>query len=626
MKYCESTFQYKRIQTKEVRVGNIGIGGNNPIRIQSMTNTDTDDIKATVDQIMELSDIGCEIVRVTVPNIKSAENLERIVNTLRQKNYTVPLVADIHFTPNAAMKAVEFVEKIRVNPGNYADKKKFAVLEYTDQAYQDELDRIEEKFTPLVEKCKQYNRAIRIGTNHGSLSDRIMNRYGDSPHGMVESAWEFARICQANDFENFLFSMKASNTQVMIEAYRMLLARMYEENNFYPTHLGVTEAGDGADGRIKSFIGIGSLLDDGIGDTIRVSLTESPLKEIPVAKELANLYNAKRSEQITNFKEEKRTPFEFKKRDTYAVNTMGDEHIPPVILFPQKRFSNLSDEEKSALRVTDISTGNKAEKFILTSNSSADLDAITAFINQYDVPMDDIYISGSYVGTFKHKFVSCKEKLNDEHSNGSVILELDLSSKSLEESKRFIQELSMTNQTILTLKNGTVAQYRLLNEFTENTPLLIQSVDTEDFLTHLSIVGGSLLCDGIGNGVISTYPDSLESIKTCFNVLQGTRARITKTEFISCPSCGRTLFDLEETTARIKERTNHLKGVKIAIMGCIVNGPGEMADADFGYVGAGVGKINLYVGKDVVKRNIETPFAVDELVSLIKDHDMWIEP
>jgi (E)-4-hydroxy-3-methylbut-2-enyl-diphosphate synthase len=562
VRYCPSPFSYKRQKTRTVHVGNLKIGSEYPIRVQSMTNTDTDDITATVEQIKELADVGCELVRITVPNIKTAENVGEIVNSLRKQNYDIPLAADIHFTPNAALKVAEFVEKIRINPGNFVDKKLFKKFDLTETEYAQELERIEEKFLPLLDVLKKYDRALRIGTNHGSLSDRIMNKYGDTPEGMVASAWEFAKIARKNDFHNFLFSMKASNPQVMVHAYRLLMTKMYEVDDFYPLHLGVTEAGDGIDGRIKSYMGIGSLLEDGLGDTIRVSLTESPLKEIPVAKEIANYYSSKKEENYPSF-EDNRSVFSYKKRETAKNPYASSFEIPKIFAWKNDEIQNLEKDKQA-----DFYFSGKNENYYELENSS-----------------EKIFI------------------LNAKESGKKKFLDTD----------------------ILTLSDGTIQDYRKFASLFPKNPLLIQSKNAN--MMEFSVLAGSLLLDGIGNGLILNEDFStVEGVETAFTILQSTRQRITKTDFISCPSCGRTLFDLEETTAKIKEKTSHLKGLKIGIMGCIVNGPGEMADADFGYVGAGVGKINLYVGQEVVKKNIQSENAVDELIKLIKEHGKWTEP
>lgn len=636
IKYCESTAAYRRLRTKPVTIGKHTIGDLRPILVQSMTNTDTENIQATVDQILELEEAGCDIARVTAPSLRSAEVLEDIVNKLRQRNSTIPLVADIHFTPNAAMKAVEFVEKVRVNPGNYVDKKKFAVLEYSDAEYEAELRRIEDKFTPLVLKSKDYGRAMRIGTNHGSLSDRIMNRYGDSPLGMVESAWEFAEICMRNDFHNFVFSMKASNTQVMIQAYRLLQSRMYEANAMYPLHLGVTEAGDGEDGRIKSFIGIGSLLEDGLGDTIRVSLTESPVKEIPVAKQLADYYNNKLAEDSRVELDETRNPIEYKRRETIEAASIGGHSPVQVLLEHPKSLSELSNSEIMDFRVSDFATGVSADQYILRISSKKDLEKLNEILAKGSLEAEKLILrlgEDALVADLPASIGMLLLERNLENLKAAnlalpLCYELDCRGKSMEELETALSSFTPKAADCITLRGGSVPMYRLIAAKLKDCSILISSNEDQnsldDFVLTMSIKAGALLSDGIGDGLIVNAPLSpLAKVQTAFTILQGTRLRVTKTEYISCPSCGRTLFDLEETTAKIKEHTSHLTGVKIAVMGCIVNGPGEMADADFGYVGAGVDKINLYVGKEVVKRNIASEAAVAELIDLIKEHDMW---
>lgn len=635
MNYTNSTFSYHRVKTKEVQIGDIAIGNGLPIRIQSMTNTDTNDVDATVRQIIELEEAGCEIVRITVPSITAANNTEKIMNKIRQQNVKVPIVADIHFTPNAAMKVIDFVEKVRINPGNYADKKKFEVLTYTDDAYQAELNRIEDKFSPLIEKAISLKRAIRIGTNHGSLSDRIMNRFGDSPEGMVESAWEFAKICQNMDFHNFVFSMKASNPQVMIQAYRLLQNRMMNENLIYPLHLGVTEAGDGIDGRIKSYIGIGALLDDGLGDTIRVSLTESPVKEVPVAQNLADYYNRKSNTEPLIF-DEVRDPIHFSKRDTFAAQSVGADKLCAVIQNTSKSVSKLSDEQLRHLKVFDLQTNVQFDKVILNVNTDDDIQSLNTIVSKDVLTQEKIIVRArpEYSPQLKDFDRCIQYSLGELSSVQSFphMIEIQIGDSSLENIREHLSKIALPEQCSITFSTGaTVYMYRLLAAQFKNHPIIINgedlSNDIEEYRLLLSTQAGSLLCDGIGNGIITDSSfDYLDNLQLAFTILQGTRTRISKTEYISCPSCGRTLFDLEETTAMIKTHTNHLTGVKIAVMGCIVNGPGEMADADFGYVGSGPGKINLYVGHDLVQRNIESENAVHELIELIKSKNMWVEP
>ena len=589
LEYCPDLFSYSRRESREVMVGPIGIGGGNPIRIQSMITSDTRDTEGCVKEIIELAEGACEIVRLTAQTRKYAENLENIVREVRALGYSVPLVADIHFKPDAAFEAAKWVEKIRVNPGNYADKKKFEIREYTDEQYEDELNRISEEFTPLVELCKEKGRAMRIGTNHGSLSDRIMNRYGDSPLGMVESALEFARIARFNDFHNFVFSMKASNPKVMIEAYRLLVARLYELGGDwnYPIHLGVTEAGDGEDGRIKSAVGIGSLLNDGIGDTIRVSLTEDPIKEIPVAKKLVTAF-AKKPISQSEFSSliPCYNPFQYERRKTEKLEIQG------MSLGASEPFRVFTTQEKwNAVAHKLPSLGEFQPEIILESSGVIEID-----------PQDEDAIA----------------KINTEPEAKAVTL-----------------PNSMAQSEFGT--RGLVPAYRLLaSKIDQRHPILLKDTftpstdperDFEETMIQSAKNLGSLLCDGIGDAVIvQGEQDPGQSLRLSYNILQAAGARIFKTDYVACPSCGRTLFNLQSTTQKIREATGHLKGVRIAVMGCIVNGPGEMADADFGYVGGAPNKINLYVGKTAVKFNIPEDEAVDRLVDLIKEHEKWIEP
>ncbi len=630
--YCIDLFNQKRLTTVEVNVGDIGIGGKNPIRLQSMTTTDTMNTKESVEQSIRMEESGSELIRLTAPSRKEAENLHLIHQKLREKGYKSPLVADIHFTPNAALIAAKYVEKIRVNPGNYADKKRFKEIEYTDETYQAELDRIELKFTPLVLLCKQEKKAIRIGTNHGSLSDRILSRYGDTPMGMVESALEFIRICEKNDFQDIVISMKASNTLVMVQAYRLLCAKMIENKKCYPLHLGVTEAGDGEDGRIKSAVGIGALLADGLGDTIRVSLTEEPEYEIPVARKLVKKYfTANRSNKESEINVPY-NPYEYQRRKTKSIHNMGGSNAPVV-------FADLSKK-------TNITQANF---FGFGYSYSRDLDKW----NIGDLAADYVYIGNNKVdfelpGTIG---ALCDYDLwNNKYSNKSgyyPLVKLNHLSK-LNKSQKFFfehdaskelpEEILSFENVILVLysdqKNKTQVYRRffvhLLNLNIE-APVILKvdekSEDLEYFQLSVSSDAGSLLIDGFGDGIWITSDQAIKGINsTSFGILQATRTRISKTEYISCPSCGRTLFDLQETTAKIRNKTNHLKGIKIGIMGCIVNGPGEMADADYGYVGTGPERINLYKEKTVVRKNVHESEAVDALIDLIKENGDWIDP
>ena len=636
--YCSSLTQYQRFKTREVKVGNIGIGGNNPIRIQSMTTTDTMNTMATVEQSIRMIEAGCEIVRITAPSIKEAENLANIKAELRKRGYTTPLVADIHFTPNAAEVAARIVEKVRVNPGNYADKKKFENIEYTDETYQEELERLKERFIPLVKICKEHGTAMRIGTNHGSLSDRIMSRYGDSPMGMVESAMEFLRICRELDYHDIVLSMKASNTLVVVQAYRLLVSKMIAEDMNYPLHLGVTEAGDGEDGRIKSAVGIGTLLEDGLGDTIRVSLTEDPEFEIPVAKELVARYeNRSQHQAIEPINNYCLTPFEYNKRKTHEVLNFGGSNVPRV--------------------VTDFCMKEKitpASFFALGYQYSVPLDKwnITELACDY-VFLGDKTIDFEVPGTLGliYNYKTWLTVRNNFNSYPFIDAKTFLTTTDLSEklnivyvtlpdvTAELIQKLKNDSTAVLMIdtynKHGMAEQRKLFIELINNhctTPVIIgrayADLTPEQLQLHASTDIGALLVDGLGDGIFIAAEhcgnDKMVN-DTAFGILQATRTRISKTEYISCPSCGRTLFDLQETTAKIRAVTAHLKGVKIGIMGCIVNGPGEMADADYGYVGTGVGKITLYKEKEVVKRNVPESEAVEELINLIKTHGDWVE-
>jgi (E)-4-hydroxy-3-methylbut-2-enyl-diphosphate synthase len=594
LQYCRNLYTYSRRQSREVSVGGLAVGGNHPIRVQSMLTCDTMDTEKCIAQSLELVAVGCEIVRITAPTVKDAANLENIAKGLRARGCDVPLVADIHFKPEAAMEAAKWVEKVRINPGNYADKKKFAVREYTDAEYEEELARIREKFSPLVELCKDRGIAMRIGTNHGSLSDRIMNRYGDTPLGMVESAIEFARIARDLGYHDFIFSMKASNPKVMIEAYRLLVARLAQEGPDwnYPIHLGVTEAGDGEDGRIKSAIGIGSLLSDGIGDTIRVSLTEDSVHEIPVARALVEAASgqARGWDAISPLADSRyrHDPFSYQRRPSRMIAVNGVQ---------------LGGEELVRVVVRQSTSDAIVHKLDRLGDYQPEIIYETAGIHEVD-PRDEIEI----------------DAINRE-----------------------------ARDVFVTVRDGldlpVIAAFRMLAERLEpRHPILLKdnlSASSGDFLSTLLTAAthiGALLCDGIGDAVLvqgdmtgesdlqKTALGPGQSLRLAYNVLQAAGARIFKTDYVACPSCGRTLFDLQSTTARIKAATSHLKGVKIAIMGCIVNGPGEMADADFGYVGGAPGKVNLYVGKTAVKFNIPEKEAVERLKDLIREHGKWIEP
>ncbi|MCC2600051.1 (E)-4-hydroxy-3-methylbut-2-enyl-diphosphate synthase [Sphingobacterium sp. FBM7-1] len=652
--YCNSKTSYSRFLTREVTVGNIPMGANHPIRIQSMTTVDTMDTLGSVEQTIRMVDAGCEYVRITAPSIKEAENLANIKKELKSRGYDVPLVADIHFTPNAAEVAARIVEKVRVNPGNYADKKKFDEIVYTDAAYQQELDRIYKKFAPLVKICQTYGTAMRIGTNHGSLSDRIMSRYGDTPEGMVESALEFIRICEDLRYYNLVVSMKSSNPQVMVRAYRLLVEKMQAENMNYPLHLGVTEAGDGEDGRVKSAVGIGTLLEDGLGDTIRVSLTEEPEFEVPVAKALANRYVDRQAKlaqvpapDIINLSgHTKTTPYQ-----ALEVNAfIGGAMVPRIVV--------------------DISRENLKDPFVLNAVGYR-YDALLDKYHMGEQSVDFVYL-GSQLPSFalpgnlkvlydydtwqtlankanKHPVYSLK-RFQEATVHDPVLNLILLSNDDLK--SEYFANLAIDNTVVFISEtnrlHGMADQRQFFNNLQAigiHNPVIIKRhyspsdfsgpvgdvMDPEEPISKIQLYAstdmGALLVDGLGSGIWIDSPATplAKLASLSFGILQATRSRISKTEYISCPSCGRTLFDLQETTQMIRSRTNHLKGLKIGIMGCIVNGPGEMADADYGYVGAGPDKITLYRGKEVVKRNVSSADALDELIEIIKNDGLWVE-
>ncbi len=651
--YSESLTSYKRLKTREVKVGNLLLGNNHPIRVQTMTTTDTMDTLATVEQSIRCIEAGAELVRITAPSKNEAENLQNIKDELRKRGYDTPLVADIHFTPNAAEIAARIVEKVRVNPGNYVDKKKFEQIEYTDAEYAEEIERIRDRFTPLVKICKEYGTAMRIGTNHGSLSDRIMSRYGDTAMGMVESAMEFLRIARAEDYHNIVLSMKSSNPQVMVQAYRLLINHMMEEfKECYPLHLGVTEAGDGEDGRIKSAIGIGTLLEDGIGDTIRVSLTEDPELEIPVCKDIVKRYTPPTPQRgdlkVPADLKLPYSPFEYNRRETFEVSNIGAKHVP-VVIADFSKYEKITPEDLQYIGYTyDAATdkwniGDAAADYIFF-NQPLDFDLpgtlkvilyhqpwLTASDKTKYVPILD---ADQYLNDGLKKSSHLNFIMIDCYSEGCPEQHLEKLFSKLREDNTAVICLSSTNKNAMQSIRRMFVE--LMNNNIKNPAIIISDstdVTIDESLIHYSIESGGLLldgfCDGVcfghhfGNNKIEPKTRLLNSI--AFGILQATRTRISKTEYISCPSCGRTLFDLQETTAKIRAVTNHLKGVKIAIMGCIVNGPGEMADADFGYVGSGPGKITLYRGKEVVKRNVPSEVAVDELINLLKENEAWVE-
>lgn len=656
-RYCNSLTEYSRFVTREVNIGDVPLGGNNPIRIQSMTTTDTMDTIGTVEQSIRMIEAGCEYVRITAPSIKEAQNLAEIKKQLRQRGYNSPLVADIHFTPNAAEVAARIVEKVRVNPGNYADKKKFDQIDYTDLQYQGELDRIFQKFTPLVKICKEYGTAMRIGTNHGSLSDRIMSRYGDTPQGMVESAMEFIRMCEALNYYNLVISMKSSNPQVMVQAYRLLVETMVAEGMNYPLHLGVTEAGDGEDGRIKSAVGIGTLLEDGLGDTVRVSLTEEPEAEAPVAIALVERYTKRKAESekqkadkdsgpstIAHGLSAAHNPYEYKKRHTYEANAfIGGHMVPRVVVDLSKE--NLKDA--SVLNAAGYLYSPLLDKYNM-AEQSVDFVFFGDELPSFNLPsnLKQLYNYNTWKNltdkTLCHPVFTLQEFIDaDDHSSALNLVRV----KAADIESEAFGLLPFSNSLVFVLEtdelHGMADQrtfFFKMEELGLEVPVIIKrsyAFDTQDselITQNLQLQAatdmGALLIDGFGDGIWIDAPavDTKIITSTAFGILQATRSRISKTEYISCPSCGRTLFDLMITTQMIRSRTSHLKGLKIGIMGCIVNGPGEMADADYGYVGSGTDKITLYRGKEAVKKNITAENALDELIGIIREDGNWIEP
>ena len=655
--YAAALNKYKRLATREVSIGDLKLGNFNPIRVQTMTTTDTMDTIATVEQTIRCIEAGAELVRITAPSKKEAENLLEIKKELRRRGYNTPLIADIHFTPNAAEIAARIIEKVRVNPGNYVDKKKFELIEYTDADYAEEIERIRERFTPLVKICKEYGTAMRIGTNHGSLSDRIMSRYGDTPNGMVESAMEFLRIARDENYHNIVLSMKSSNPQVMVQAYRLLISSMQTEfGEAYPLHLGVTEAGDGEDGRIKSAIGIGTLLEDGIGDTIRVSLTEDPEFEIPVCKDLVKRYAVtdRKEPALAEPQNLPYNPFEYKRRTSTPIKNTGGKNVPVVIADLSKKESIQPSDLQSVGYTYDEQTdkwaiGDAAADYIYIGSKSLSfaipgtLRVITdgnSWLNQTDHQTYYPIIDSSHYGKQAlHKelnfvMIDCFSETNSLPDFSAPVFKDPTVVFCLSSTNTNAMQ-SVRAMFVAFMQNGIQNPVILITDSNLQTP--------DEHLIHFATETGALLLEGMGDGICLGYGSNahMDNVKvsgrtylevkdreqftnnTAFSILQATRTRISKTEYISCPSCGRTLFDLQETTAKIRAVTNHLKGVKIAIMGCIVNGPGEMADADFGYVGSGPGKITLYKGKEVVKRNIDSAGAVEQLIDLLKENGAW---
>ncbi|RWR83944.1 4-hydroxy-3-methylbut-2-en-1-yl diphosphate synthase ferredoxin, chloroplastic [Cinnamomum micranthum f. kanehirae] len=663
-KYCESVHKTVRRKTRTVMIGNVALGSEHPIRVQTMTTSDTKDVAGTVEEVMRIADKGADIVRITVQGRKEADACFEIKNTLVKKNYNIPLVADIHFAPPVALRVAECFDKIRVNPGNFADRRaQFEKLEYTEDDYQKELEHIEQVFSPLVEKCKKYGRAMRIGTNHGSLSDRIMSYYGDSPRGMVESAFEFARICRKLDFHNFVFSMKASNPVIMVQAYRLLVAEMYVQGWDYPLHLGVTEAGEGEDGRMKSAIGIGTLLQDGLGDTIRVSLTEPPEEEIDPCRRLANLGMQASSLQkgVVPFEEKHRRYFDFQRRtgqlpiqkEGEEVDYRGVLHRDGSVLMsvsldqlktPELLYKSLAAKLVVGMPFKDLATVDSIlvkelppvedtdSRLALKRLIDISMGVLTPLSEQLTKPLPNavVLLNLKELETGAHKLLP-------EGTRLAVLVRGDEPYEELDVLKGVDIVMLLHNLPISEEKNSRVhAARRLFEYLSENSlnfPVIHhmqfpEGIHRDDLVIGAGSSVGALLVDGLGDGLFLEAPDQdFDFVRnTSFNLLQGCRMRNTKTEYVSCPSCGRTLFDLQEISAEIREKTAHLPGVSIAIMGCIVNGPGEMADADFGYVGGAPGKIDLYVGKTVVKRAIEMAQATDALIQLIKDHGRWVDP
>ena len=641
--YCPDSFNYQRRNTREVKIGSSALGGNNPIRVQSMTTTDTLDVPATVAQSIRMIEAGCELVRITAPSKRDAEALGAISEGLRAAGHDTPLVADIHFTPNAAEIAADHVEKIRVNPGNYADKKRFENLEYTDESYAEELVRIREKFTPLVQKCKRLGRAMRIGTNHGSLSDRIMSRYGDTALGMVESALEFLRICVDEGYYDVVVSMKSSNPQVMVQAYRLLVARMDQEDMAFPLHLGVTEAGDGEDGRIKSALGIGTLLEDGLGDTVRVSLTEEPEAEMPVGRMLVERYAARQGHRPVAPVTTALNPFEYTRRACWKVGNVGGKHVPVVV-----HTLRDADVEASSLYGAGYRYSVPLDKWNLT-DAACDVVYAGSRALTFDLP-------GTLQVLMDAEAWTALDARPDRHQplwnaadawtalpapqDGVVHwvrvkrsqIQPALRSRVSDDQGRMRRDVIWVVETdnphaMVDLRTTVLA----LDELDCGAPVVLrrtwQGLDDERLALQAATDLGGPMIDGLGDGLWVDAPETALAKRNTmsFGILQAARTRISKTEYISCPSCGRTLFDLQETTAKIRAVTHHLKGVKIGIMGCIVNGPGEMADADYGYVGTGPGKITLYKEKEVVKRNVPEDEAVNALIELIREHGDWVD-
>lgn len=645
MSYTHSLYSYNRIRSHEVKIGEVAMGGPNPIRIQSMTTTDTMDTEATIEQTLRMVESGSEYVRITAPSKKEAENLQIIKEGLKARGCEVPLIADIHFTPNAAEIAAKLIEKVRVNPGNYADKKKFNIIEYTDEQYQAELDRIHKRFAPLVKICKEYGAAMRIGTNHGSLSDRILSRYGDTPLGMVESALEFLRICELYDYDQVVLSMKASNPQVMVQAYRLLVEKMLANGKVYPLHLGVTEAGEGEDGRIKSAVGIGTLLLDGIGDTVRVSLTEEPEYEAPVAQFLVDLFTKNQTPSVPTGPENPINPFAFSRRGSREVLNLGSSQVPRVVAdfsgapITYERLGEIGysynavlDKYNFAEMAADyLYLGSEVPAIELPGGLKPVYDAATWNLlrNRADVYPYFDSLQAYMAADKKHdtlNWVNLQpgEPVSEEVLSGPIGLVLSgEGADAAHEWRRTLYALMAKGVTTpVILKTSFPTDFSFYTD--DHLPEKFQLEN--EAMAQLFLAGqiGTMVVDGLIDGLWITPTNNIAN-RAAFGILQASRLRTTKTEYISCPSCGRTLFDLQETTARIRKRTEHLKGVKIGIMGCIVNGPGEMADADYGYVGVGPDKIALYRGQEVVERGVKTAQAVDKLIDLIREDGKWVD-
>ena len=634
-KYCESTNFYKRLKTREVNIGGVSLGENNPVRVQSMTTTDTLNTVDTVNQSIRMIKAGCEYVRITAPNVKQAHNLDNIKKDLLSKGYKVPLIADIHFTPKAAEIAAEIVSKVRINPGNYADRKRFQKFEINDNEYKLELDRVYNKFSPLVKICKENGTVMRIGTNHGSLSDRIMNRYGDTPLGMVESAMEYIRICEDHNFKDIVLSMKSSNPIVMVNAYRLLVNKMLKNNMNYPLHLGVTEAGDGIEGRIKSALGIGTLLEDGIGDTIRVSLTEDPEFEIPVANRILDRYK-KNSFLKNDIKVEDNyiNPFNYTKKITKKRFKIGGDNVPIVIVdlsnLKEIDYNDLSEINYTYVKSIDKwNIGDLAPEYIYLENIN----------HTIELPIQLKIICPFKIWKKSNKklriypLMNVKEYLEEDIQDEKFIY---IDKSDFNNTNLLTKVYNDKNSVIVLNCDNNIQRHRnffinLINK-NFNIPVILSfksSLTFKEKIINTSISLGGTMLDGFGDGIFLKDKENSQikiHNELSFNILQSTRTRISKTEFISCPSCGRTQFDLQKTTEKVRKNTSHLKGLKIAVMGCIVNGPGEMADADYGYVGTGKNKVSLYKKHKLIKNQIDSKNSIEELINLIKINNDWVEP